>query len=252
VADPARIAARFRDQVAEGTDVDGRLDRGRGDLRGVGLAVDDRERLDLDDVKAAVEPQRDQVGLQVGVPAADAQPEQRVVEQRPGAVILAGEPLPGADVAQLERRVAADVTQVRVADLADVEPEVVAEQGEQLRGAVVLDLRLELVAAGDREPRLAERGRVADVRRDLLLVHAGRVHQRAPWAAGVGGERGDRPGVVVDRQRAAAKPVKARVGRAWRLVAVHRRLLPVSGRLSQAGCLIPAPSGVASLDLGPA
>ena len=85
VADAAGVAARFGDEVTQGADVDGRLDRGGGDATRVGLAVDDRERLDLDDVEAAVEPQRDQVGLQVGVPAADAQPEQRVVEQRPWA-----------------------------------------------------------------------------------------------------------------------------------------------------------------------
>ena len=82
VADRGRVAARLRDQVAQGADVDGGLDRGGGHLARVGLPVDHREGLDLDDVEAAVEPERDQVGLQVGVPAADPQPQQRVVEER--------------------------------------------------------------------------------------------------------------------------------------------------------------------------
>lgn len=41
--DPTGVAAGFGDEVTEGTDVDGRLDRCGGDLHGVRLAVDDRE-----------------------------------------------------------------------------------------------------------------------------------------------------------------------------------------------------------------
>src|ERR1700685_1573618 len=65
-ADGGRVAARLGHQVAQGADVDGGLDRGGGHLARVGLAVDHRERLDLDDVEGPVEPERDQVGLQVG------------------------------------------------------------------------------------------------------------------------------------------------------------------------------------------
>ena len=98
VADGGRVAARLGHQVAQGADVDGGLDRGGGHLARVGLAVDDRERLDLDDVEGAVEPERDQVGLQVGVPTADPQAQQRVVEQRAAGLVGGGQHVPGVPV----------------------------------------------------------------------------------------------------------------------------------------------------------
>ena len=95
-------------QRAQRQHVDGRLQGGRGDLAGVGLPVDHRERLDLHDVEAPAELEGDQVGLQVGRVPGDLQAEQRVVEEACRAsVALARGPVdqrPGVGVAQVARR----------------------------------------------------------------------------------------------------------------------------------------------------
>src|SRR5450756_550139 len=219
VVDPAWVAAG---QVAQRVHVDGGLDRGRGYLRGIGLAVDDGERLDLDNVEPAAMVQRDQVGLQVGVAAADREAEQRVVEHRAGRRVGGCQQLPRPAMPDQGGLVAADVVQVVVVRLLHVETEVLAKQGEQLRGAALLDLRLERVPPDDGEPRLAERRGMPDVRCDQLLVHAGGVHQGAPRAARVSRERRDRAGGVADRKRTAAQLVKARLRpQLWRRARVH-------------------------------
>src|SRR5450756_1556374 len=219
VVDPAWVAA---EQVAQRVHVDGGLDRGRGYLRGIGLAVDDGERLDLDNVEPAAMVQRDQVGLQVGVAAADREAEQRVVEHRAGRRVGGCQQLPRPAMPDQGGLVAADDVQVVVVRLLHVETEVLAKQGEQLRGAALLDLRLERVPPDDGEPRLAERRGMPDVRRDQLLVHAGGVHQGAPRAARVSRERRDRAGGVADRKRTAAQLVKARLRpQLWRRARVH-------------------------------
>ena len=46
---------------------------------------------------------------------------------------------------------------------------------------------------------------------DPLLVHPRAVEQRPPVAAGVGGQRGDRPGVVSPRGDVAAEPRQSAV-----------------------------------------
>ena len=73
-------------------------------LAGVGLAVDDREALDLDHVEHPAQLERDEVRLKVRVAAADPQPQQRVVEHGAGRASRAPLPasqVPGLDVAQL-------------------------------------------------------------------------------------------------------------------------------------------------------
>ena len=143
--------------------------------------------------------ERDQVRLQVGMPAADLQAEQRVVEQRPGARVrrgCPGEQAPGPGVPQFQAGVAADLAEVVVVRLRDRQAQVLAQQPEQLGGAVGLHLGLERVTPGEGEPGLAERGGEARVGGEPLLVDAGRVQDRAPGAARVAGQRGDGPRVV--------------------------------------------------------
>ena len=90
--DGIRAGPELGEQAAQRQHVDGGLDHGRRHLVAVGLAVDDRERLDLDHMELPVQLERDQVRLQVHRPAAYLELQQRVVEQRPGVRSRRGRP----------------------------------------------------------------------------------------------------------------------------------------------------------------
>jgi hypothetical protein len=130
------------------------------------------------------------------VAAAHTQTQQRVVEHGPAMFVPGGEPLLGVNVSQLVVLIAADVAQVRVVSFGYLQAEMLAEQGEQLRGTVILDQCLERVAPGDGELRLAERDGITRVGRQLLLVGTGCVHQGSPRAARIRRQGGDRARVV--------------------------------------------------------
>jgi len=154
-----------------------------------------------------VQPERDQVRLQEGTVAADLQPQQRVVEHGAGGGVAdgrLGQELPCPGVAQVRAGVAANVVQVVVVGLGYGQVEVLAEQREDLRAAVGLELGLERVAPGQGKAGLAERSREPGVGGDPRLVHTGRVHDRAAGAAGVAGQRGNRARVVRLGRRPAA------------------------------------------------
>ena len=93
---------------------------------------------------------------------------------------------PGPGVAQVQAGVAAHLAEIVVVRFGDGEVQVLAQQRQQLRSPVGLDLGLERVAPGEGEPGLAERRGEPAIGRKALLVHAGRVHDRASCAARVG------------------------------------------------------------------
>lgn len=82
------------------------------------------------------------------MPAADLQAEQRVVEHRALGRIRGGRPgqqRSGPGVAQVQARVAAYLAEVVVVRLGNVQVQVLAQQGQQLRRAFRLYLGLERV-----------------------------------------------------------------------------------------------------------
>ena len=171
VGDDARVDAELREEPAQRQDVHRGLRRGGAHLRRIGLAVDHREGLHLGDVEprgrarggtGRARAQGHDVGLDVRGATADVQPQQRVVGQqrlaRRDAREQAARPLvPRGPVDGHRRRRIGSVSTPRSTIRArDVEAQrLAAQQLEQRRAAVGLDLLLEGDPAGDRERRLA-------------------------------------------------------------------------------------------------
>ena len=126
---------RLGERVAEGEHVDGGLDRGGGHLAAVRLAVDDRERLDLDDMEPAVQLERDQVRFQEGSdgrrPQGASSGWSNIVPLAASAVTALASRRPGPGVPQVRAGVAADLAEIVVVRLRDRQVQVLAEQREQ-------------------------------------------------------------------------------------------------------------------------